>query len=77
MTKSPRAKKLTDTLLLLFLVFSLLTLIYFGSVSILKTLYPRRYSEFVEIYASENNLNEDFVFAVIECESGFDKNAVS
>lgn len=77
MTKSPKAKKLTDLLLIFLLVFSLLGVIYFGSVSILKTLYPRRYSEFVEIYASENNLSEDFVFAVIECESGFDKNAVS
>lgn len=77
MTKSPKTKKLTDILLIFLLVFSLLTVIYFGSVSILKTLYPRRYSEFVEIYSAENNLSEDFVFAVIECESGFDKNAVS
>ena len=77
MTKSPKAKKLTDLLLLLIMVFSLLTVIYFGSVSILKTLYPRRYIDFVEIYSAENNLSEEFVYAVIECESGFDKNAVS
>lgn len=54
-----------------------LTVIFFGSVSILKTLYPSRYGDFVEIYAKENNLSEYFVYAVIECESGFDKNAVS
>lgn len=77
MTKSPKAKKITDFLLLLFIVFSLLTVIYFGSVSILKTLYPRRYIEFVEKYSLSNNLSEEFVFAVIECESGFDKDAVS
>ena len=77
MTKSHKAKKLTDFLLLMLTVFSLVTVIYFGSVSILKTLYPRKYIEFVEKYSQSNNLSEEFVFAVIECESGFDKNAVS
>lgn len=77
MTNTPKAKKLTDFFLLLLMVFSLLAVIYFGSVSILKTLYPRRYIEFVEKYALSNNLSEEFVFAVIECESGFDKDAVS
>lgn len=54
-----------------------LTVIFFGSVSILKTLYPSDYGEFVEKYAKENNLSEYFVCAVIECESGFNKDAVS
>lgn len=77
MTKRHKTKKLTDFLLIMLTVFSLVTVIYFGSVSILKTLYPRRYIEFVEKYSQSNNLSEEFVFAVIECESGFDKNAVS
>ena len=77
MTKSTQAKKLTDFFLPLLLVFSLLAAIYFGSVSILKTLYPRPYIEFVEKYSQSNNLSEEFVLSVIECESGFDKNAVS
>ena len=77
MTKSNKAKKPADILLLVLIVFSLVTVIYFGGVSILKTLYPRKYIEFVEKYAQSNNLSEEFVFAVIECESGFDKNAVS
>ncbi len=63
-------KILTSTILTL-------TVIFFGSVSILKTLYPCHYGDFVEIYARENNLSEDFVYAVIECESGFNKDAVS
>lgn len=60
-------------------VLSVLTaaVIFFGSVSILKTLYPHRYDDFVEKYSSENNLSEHFIYAVIECESGFDKDAVS
>ena len=77
MTKAPEQKKLTDFLLTLMLVFSLVAAIYFGGVSILKTLYPRPYIEFVEKYSQSNNLSEEFVFAVIECESGFDKKAVS
>lgn len=54
-----------------------LTVIFFGSLSILKTLYPTDYGDFVEKYAKENNLQTAFVYAVIECESGFDKDAVS
>ena len=77
MTKKRKPKKLTYILLVTLVVFSLATVICLGSVSILKTLYPRRYIEFVEIYSRSNNLSEEFVFAVIECESGFDKDAVS
>ena len=77
MTNNSRAKRLTDYLLIVIIVFSLLAVIYFGGVSILKILYPRQYIEFVEKYSQSNNLSEEFVFAVIECESGFDKDAVS
>lgn len=52
-------------------------LLVLGSRSVLKSLYPQGYSEFVEMYASENNLSTDFVYAVIKCESSFDKDAVS
>lgn len=54
-----------------------LTAIFFGTVSILKTLYPMGYGDFVEKYAQENNLENYFVYAVIECESGYDEKAVS
>ena len=52
-------------------------LIFFSGRSVLKTLYPLEYTEFVEVYARENNLSEDFVYAVIKCESGFENDAVS
>lgn len=39
--------------------------------------YPQKYSTFVEQYAAKNQLNEEFVYAVIKCESGFDPEAVS
>ncbi len=52
-------------------------LIFFSGRSVLKTLYPLEYTEFVEVYAEENNLSEYFVYAVIKCESGFENDAVS
>ena len=52
-------------------------IIYFGSLSLLKTLYPLKYEDYVEVYSKENNLSPSFVYAVIECESGFDNEAVS
>ena len=55
----------------------LLSVIYFGTLSLLKTLYPLKYEDYVEVYAKENNLSPAFVYAVIKCESGFDKEAVS
>lgn len=63
---------------LILLVFSIMTvLVFLGSRSVLKSLYPRGYTEFVEIYSEENNLSTDFVYAVIKCESSFQKDAVS
>ena len=77
MNKSLKAKKISGAALIVLMVFTLLTVIYFGSVSILKTLYPRHYIEIVEIEGQKNNLSEEFVFAVIKCESGFNPEAIS
>ena len=55
----------------------LLSVMYFGTLSLLKTLYPLKYEDYVEVYAKENNLSPAFVYAVIKCESNFDKDAVS
>lgn len=40
-------------------------------------IYPTDYADVVEKYSSEYNLDKSLVFAVIKCESGFDKNAES
>ncbi len=50
---------------------------YFGGRSLLKTLYPLEYTQFVETEAKKYNLDKYFVYAVIECESGFDPKAES
>ena len=54
-----------------------LTILCLGAVSMLKTLYPLKYEDYVEVYSKENNLSPAFVYAVIKCESDFDSNAVS
>jgi soluble lytic murein transglycosylase len=42
-----------------------------------KASYPKKYEEFVEKYASEYNVPEYVIYAVIDTESGFDPNARS
>ena len=59
------------------ILICLLSIMYFGTVSVLKTLYPLKYEDYVEVYSERNNLSPAFVYAVIDCESGFDKEAVS
>ena len=66
-------KIITLILISIFIIFT----VYFGGLSLLKTLYPLEYEDYVEVYAKENNLSPAFVYAVIHCESGFDKDAVS
>lgn len=50
---------------------------YFGFVSAMKTLYPIEYDEFVEASGTQYNLEKNFVYAVIKCESNFQNDAVS
>lgn len=69
--------KIKRLIAMLLAVITLLCVFYFGSVSVLKTLYPVRFADYVETYSAENNLSPFFVYAVIECESGFDPEAVS
>ena len=47
-------------------------LVFFSGRSVLKTLYPLKYTEFVEVYAIENNLSEDFVYASCNCGTLFE-----
>ena len=45
--------------------------------SIKKSSYPKKYTELVEIYASEYNVPEYIIYAIIATESGFDPEAKS
>ena len=74
---STKISPLKKLVVFIVVISTLCTGLFFSIGSILKSLYPIRYDEFVEVYAKENNLSPFFVYAVIKCESGFDKNAVS
>ncbi len=41
------------------------------------TMYPREYSEFVDKYAHEFDVEQNIIYAVIKTESGFEEDAVS
>ena len=69
--------KINKLIALILTLTCLLPIIYFGTLSVLKTLYPLKYEDYVEVYAKENNLSPTFIYAVIDCESGFDNEAVS
>lgn len=42
-----------------------------------QNIYPTKYSEWVEKYSSQYNVDKFLIYSVIKCESGFDPNAVS
>ena len=44
---------------------------------ILKKIYPKQYSEYVEKYSKEYNIDPLLIFSIIKAESNFDKNAHS
>lgn len=74
-TRRRNKSKLICFLLILIVV---LGIIIYNTVELaFQTIYPRKYSALVEKYAAEYQLSEAFVYAVIETESGFDKDAVS
>lgn len=57
-------------------------IILFGALlvekdTINKLIYPKKYSEYVEKYAKEFNLDENLVYSVIKAESKFKQDAVS
>ncbi len=61
-----------------FFVVAIIGLIaLFGYNIILRKLHPQRYAEAVAYYSAENGLDKNLVFAVIKCESSFQKNAQS
>ncbi len=69
--------KLKKLITLILILTCFVSIFCSGTLSVLKTLYPLRYEDYVEVYAKENNLSPSFVYAVIDCESGFDNEAVS
>ena len=62
--------------LLILLVVSVIIIV--NSVSlVLQTVYPKGYSDVIESYAAEYGVDKALLYALVECESGFDPDAVS
>ena len=59
------------------IIIILFTSLLIEKDTINKILYPRMYSEYVEIYSKEFGLDENLVYSVIKVESKFKKDAVS
>lgn len=64
------------------LIFIIAAAVLFGSFcvtgkSILKSLYPLKYTEYVEKYSAEFGVEKELLYAVIKTESSFNPEAVS
>ncbi len=55
------------------IIFILYNAVYLG----LQTVYPKEYTALVEENCEKNDVSEPLMYALIEAESGYDKNAVS
>ncbi len=71
--KSHLKKSVFAAVLLIFAV----CLFFAAKQPVLEYLYPQKYSEYVEKYAKEYNIDEYLLYSVIRTESSFDPNAVS
>lgn len=61
-----------------FMIIAVLSaIICFGLNTIKVYLYPQSYSDYVERYCTEYNIDKNLAYAVIHTESGFDSQAVS
>lgn len=69
-------KKLIVVLIIILILF-LLFGVFHVHEKILKIIYPKEYSEYVEKYSAEYNVDSNLVYAVIKAESNFDVNANS
>ena len=69
-------KFLITLLILASIIFILFKVIKIDDI-IMKKLYPLKYSEYVEKYAKEYNIDKYMVYAIIKAESNFKENAKS
>lgn len=74
----PKFLKVLITIILIILVlYYVLVKLFNIPDRIMKKVYPKSYSEYVDKYAQEYNVDELLIYAVIKAESNFDKNVVS
>lgn len=63
----------------IFIVLGIIAAVWIGGLHKVydDAVYPRSYSEYVQKYAKQYQLDENLVYAVIKTESGFDPDSVS
>ena len=63
------------------IIFLMLMVLLFNKIRIqdivLKSIYPTEYSEYVEKYSEENNIDKYLIYAIIKAESNFNPNVTS
>ncbi len=64
-------------LIFMAIIITLVASIMIESDGFKKLIYPKKYSNYVEKYSKEYNIDENLVYSVIKVESKFDKDAVS
>lgn len=77
MSRTNRKRKRRPRFAVLLLSAVLVIIIFNASMVALHTAYPKSYSDIVESCAEEYSLDSDLLYALIETESGFNKDAVS
>ncbi|MBR6789825.1 MAG: lytic transglycosylase domain-containing protein [Oscillospiraceae bacterium] len=75
--KKKASNEVRTTVIALALTLGTIGFISFGYHMIYRYMYPQKYSETVTACAEEFGLDEELIYAVISCESGFDPEAVS
>ncbi|MFZ2539458.1 MAG: lytic transglycosylase domain-containing protein [Oscillospiraceae bacterium] len=72
-----RTKKLGVLLLLIILIIAAIFGIKYSADKLYKTAYPKKYSQSIEKYAKEFNIDEDILYAIIKTESDFNPDVTS
>ncbi len=71
------SKKIFKLFTFLLVIAAIILLVSTAWTRLEKMIYPKKYSEFVERYSAQYNVDETLVYAIIKTESSFDSNAVS
>lgn len=79
MARRAKRKNRGTVFLLVLIILSVIAFALYKSVPafLKKNVYPKKYSEYVERYSEEYDIDENFIYAVIKTESGFDPDARS
>lgn len=79
MARRAKRKNRGAVFLVVLIILSVVAFALYKSVPafLKKNVYPKKYSEYVERYSEEYDIDENFIYAVIKTESGFDPDARS